>query len=604
MKKIITLLIAVLTTAGLFAQAPEKMGYQAVVRDAGGALITDTTVGMQASILAGSPTGTAVYVETHTPTSNANGLITVEIGTGTIVSGAFASIDWEGSTYYIKTEIDPAGGTSYTIEATTQLISVPYALLAENVEHKNTLDEAYDEGGPGLGRVITADAGKVEIVSTGNRALEITVDTDYTGLYVEGPTGVDQAGIYAIAGGDAYSIWGTNTGSRSALYGFHDGAGNGLNIYHEGTGKGIFVENAGTGAGLDIFNGDPLSMASAIIATTGGRGSVAFFNTDDNNANASTTLVTNNMGTGSVAEFIITDEAAGKVNASPAVVVASNGKGPGINVNIMNAAAGGDSNTEPGIFVKHEGYGKAGYFETDKSDNTSETVEIINKGSGHGLHIDSFDNPGVNVEAALYVEQANSSTVSTLGRTAVFDLHPAGTSADSAVLIRSGATSASSSALRVIAASTANLAAVFEGDVEVSSDITIGGMMSAAAKAFKIDHPLDPDNKYLVHNSIESNERINIYSGNITTDDKGFATVQLPDYMSALNKDFKYQLTIVDKTFAQAIIWEPLQTENNSFVIKTNIPGISVSWQITGTRQDTWALENPMQVEIAKNEGL
>jgi len=129
----------------------------------------------------------------------------------------------------------------------------------------------------------------------------------------------------------------------------------------------------------------------------------------------------------------------------------------------------------------------------------------------------------------------------------------------------------------------------------------VGGSFSAMAKAFKIDHPLDPANKYLIHNSIESNERINIYSGNITTNEEGYATVELPEYMNALNRDFKYQLTIVDKSFAQAIIWEEMNTETNSFVIKTNTPDITVSWQITGTRQDTWALENPMQVEVDKN---
>ena len=80
--------------------------------------------------------------------------------------------------------------------------------------------------------------------------------------------------------------------------------------------------------------------------------------------------------------------------------------------------------------------------------------------------------------------------------------------------------------------------------------------------------------------------------------------MELPDYMSALNTDFKYQLTIVDKSFAQAIIWEEITGETNTFMIKTNMPEIKVSWQITGTRQDTWALENPMQVVVDKNSEL
>ncbi len=130
MQRIITIWGAILMTASVFAQSPEKMSYQAVVRDGSNNLITSTTVGMQISILQGSANGTAVYVETQSPTSNANGLVSLEIGAGTVVSGTFATIDWANGPYFIKTEIDPTGGTSYTITGTSQLLSVPYALHA------------------------------------------------------------------------------------------------------------------------------------------------------------------------------------------------------------------------------------------------------------------------------------------------------------------------------------------------------------------------------------------------------------------------------------------------------------------------------------------
>jgi len=132
MKKIITILAAVLLTASVFAQAPQKMSYQAVIRDASNALVTSTPVGMQISILQGSPTGTAVYVETQTPSTNTNGLVSLEIGTGTIVTGTFASINWATGPYFIKTETDPLGGTAYTIAGTNELMSVPYALFSAN----------------------------------------------------------------------------------------------------------------------------------------------------------------------------------------------------------------------------------------------------------------------------------------------------------------------------------------------------------------------------------------------------------------------------------------------------------------------------------------
>lgn len=137
MKKITRILGIGLLTFGLslstaFAQSPDKMSYQAVVRNASDALVTSTAVGMQISILQGSATGSAVYVETQSPTTNANGLVSLEIGTGTVVSGDFTTIDWANGTYFIKTETDPttAGGTNYTITGTSQLLSVPYALHA------------------------------------------------------------------------------------------------------------------------------------------------------------------------------------------------------------------------------------------------------------------------------------------------------------------------------------------------------------------------------------------------------------------------------------------------------------------------------------------
>ncbi len=121
------------------AQAPQKMSYQAVIRNASNALVVSHSVGMKISILQGSSSGSAVYEETHTPTTNANGLATIEIGGGTIVTGTFAGIDWSTGTYFIKTETDPAGGSSYTITGTSQLLSVPYALYAKNAGTSDAL---------------------------------------------------------------------------------------------------------------------------------------------------------------------------------------------------------------------------------------------------------------------------------------------------------------------------------------------------------------------------------------------------------------------------------------------------------------------------------
>jgi len=128
---IITLAYQIAVTTA-FAQSPQGFSYQAVVRDAGNKLLTNKNVGMQISILQGTATGTAVYTETQTATTNNNGLVTVIIGNGTVISGTFASINWSKGLYFIEVETDPTGGTTYTITNTNQLLSVPYALYASS----------------------------------------------------------------------------------------------------------------------------------------------------------------------------------------------------------------------------------------------------------------------------------------------------------------------------------------------------------------------------------------------------------------------------------------------------------------------------------------
>lgn len=138
---------------------------------------------------------------------------------------------------------------------------------------------------------------------------------------------------------------------------------------------------------------------------------------------------------------------------------------------------------------------------------------------------------------------------------------------------------------------TEDFAGKFVGDVDIT------GTLTALVKSFKIDDPLDPANKYLYHGCVESNEMMNIYTGNVTTDASGSATVTLPSYFEALNKDFRYQLTVVG-TFAQAIIGEKIN--HNKFVIKTNQPNVEVSWQVTAVRHDPYANAHPIVAEVDK----
>jgi hypothetical protein len=134
MKKSYPIISLLFVALNLQAQSPQKMSYQAVVRNSSNALVISGPVGMRISILQGNPNGIAVYVETHVLTTNENGLVSLEIGGGTSVAGTISTINWSSGPYFIKTETDPQGGSSYTISGTTQFLSVPYALHAKTAE--------------------------------------------------------------------------------------------------------------------------------------------------------------------------------------------------------------------------------------------------------------------------------------------------------------------------------------------------------------------------------------------------------------------------------------------------------------------------------------
>jgi len=134
-------------------------------------------------------------------------------------------------------------------------------------------------------------------------------------------------------------------------------------------------------------------------------------------------------------------------------------------------------------------------------------------------------------------------------------------------------------------------------EVVVNGDLVVSGNVSKGGGSFKIDHPLDPANKYLYHSFVESPDMMDVYNGNVTTDQHGLATIVLPEYFGALNRDFRYQLTVLGQ-FAQAIVASEIK--NNRFTIKTSKRGVRVSWQVTGIRQDAFANAHRIPTEVDK----
>jgi hypothetical protein len=134
-------------------------------------------------------------------------------------------------------------------------------------------------------------------------------------------------------------------------------------------------------------------------------------------------------------------------------------------------------------------------------------------------------------------------------------------------------------------------------NLDINGEIHCNKITAPAGKGFKIDHPLDPENKHLYHWCVESPDVTNIYNGNVITDASGKATIELPDYFEALNGDFRYQLTVIGKTALATIETE---IENNAFRIRTDQPNVKVSWLVMGTRRDPAILASRLPVEEEK----
>jgi hypothetical protein len=136
----------------------------------------------------------------------------------------------------------------------------------------------------------------------------------------------------------------------------------------------------------------------------------------------------------------------------------------------------------------------------------------------------------------------------------------------------------------------------------VAGNMNVTGSLAKGGGSFKIDHPLDPENKYLYHSFVESPDMMNVYNGNITTDAGGYATITMPDYFEALNRDFRYQLTVINEADTGEFLWAQVVRElkNNQFTIRSSRADVKVSWQITGIRHDAWAEKNRIPNSVDK----
>lgn len=269
MRKLFTLLVAVLLTASVFAQAPEKMSYQAVIRNTGGTLVASTQIGMEINIRQGSETGTVVYTETQTPTTNANGLVSIEIGGG----AGFSTINWANDDYFIETKTAVVAPlTTYTITGVSQLLSVPYALNAKTADNGITTAQA---------DAITANTAKVGITGAQTTKLagiadgaEVNVQADWNQATITAddfiknkptiPTAADGSETKVTAGtnvtvtgtGTTASPYVVNATSGGSTLAIGDSYQGGIIFWLDATGQhGLIAATADQNTGIQWFNG-------------------------------------------------------------------------------------------------------------------------------------------------------------------------------------------------------------------------------------------------------------------------------------------------------------------------------------------------------------
>ena len=331
MKKLLTLFTALAVCTSLYAQAPQAFKYQAVARDNSGNVVSNSTIGFRISLLQGSPSGTNVYSETHTVSSNNYGLVNLEIGTGSIVSGTFSSINWGNASHFIKIEMDLSGGNNYVLMGTSQLLSVPYALFSEKANSVindqvddadanptneiqslsingstlsisggnsvtlpsasggGTLDQAYDFGGSGAGRTINVDAGAVQLTVSGTNAIGLRADLSTTGSglisnsnlasntfsAVQATTNSSSTVAAAITGSSSGAAWGiagqvTNTGTaQAAVYGSNLRTSGGHGVYGIGVNGVVGTTNYSSGYGVYGENMDAVAPLGNGVGTAG-----------------------------------------------------------------------------------------------------------------------------------------------------------------------------------------------------------------------------------------------------------------------------------------------------------------------------------------------
>jgi hypothetical protein len=699
-------------------QVPQGINYQGVARNTSGVALTNQAIGLRFTFHSGSPTGPTAYQETHSVTTSSLGLFSLVLGAGTPVSGTFSTIDWVMATY-LEVEMDPAGGTSYTAMGTAQMVSVPYAQLAQDAiealdsvkvtarltgNGTDSLPLDIAQQGALTGQVLRWNGASW---SPGSNGVDTLWEGDALGGHLRNPAARLGIGSNAVADVKLYvkdSTLNTMDGVGAiklhpndtyfGLWGAHYGKGTGVGASNYGTAGHALLSftddptgtntdasarffNISRGPGIEVICLDANSLAPGVLIQNGSlseglrveqfpnaANAAVFKSMGANNANP--TLQVDHMGTGGAAFFdtaptcnnpavLISQDGAGgngllvaagnAANTENAVHVINEGRGMGLAIQNLNTtsvqpafsvnnvgtagaanlthnnAAGtafnlisvNATNGVPAMRVQNNGTNDAGYFLISNAGNTEVAVHGETNGTGSAGFFEATGaayagsalevscggtaaSRAANfVNAGLGISCYASKPLGSSGRAGHFQNFN-GSNGSDCVLIQTNAFSGG-----VYALHTNNTGGgkgiLISGDGDVGGDFDISGLLSKGGGSFKIDHPLDPENKFLYHSFVESPDMLNIYNGTVTLDANGRARVELPDWFEALNSDFRYQLTCIG---GFAPVYVAGKVSGNAFEVAGGTAGLEVSWQVTGVRKDPFAQAQRIQVEVEK----
>ena len=593
MKITLAALIGLLLVGTAWAQSPESVKYQAVIRDGAGAILTNQTVGLRMTILQGSSTGAIVYQETFTQTSNAVGLVNLAIGQGTVASGSFSGIDWSAGPYYVETAMDVSGGTSYSLMGTSQLLSVPYSLHAKNVENDSDEQTLTYNGTTGDLSISNGNIVTLPLSSSGDDWGTQTVISDAS-LTGDGTSGAPLSVVGDLSDDQNLSLT-SNTlsidnGNTVDLSGYLDNTDaqtlslSSMNLSISG---GNTVDLSSLQDGVTDSDADPTNELQ-VLSISGQDLTISGGNTVAIPGGANTLDMAYDQGGSGAGRSITVD--AGEVEISTATA-------SGIGLRTTN------SNT--GVAILANSTNAANTFSSFQSATNSGSglaSAVVGSTTGAAYGVSGQADAASTAPSAVY-----GSNLRTTGGHGVLGIGVNGVVGQSNYQAGFGVYGQN---LDAIAPSGNAVGTYGIGYIGVwGDDLGTGGFSiyangdlgAAGVKTFSIDHPSNPENEYLRHFSIESNEVLNVYRGNAEFGGNGEAVVTLPDYFDVINTNFSYQLTPVGG-YAPLYIKEKIS--NGQFTIGGGQAGMEVSWTVHAERNDPYLQQNPEKrsVEVEKED--